>query len=440
MNLLKRVRLSRRAVLRGLGATVALPMLEAMLPAADAASAIPRRMGVFYFGTGMNGYDLFPKDTGPDFTLTPILKPLEPYRGDFTVLSGTSLQYGGGHSGDYTFLTGQVGRKQDGTIVNGISADQVVAARVGQATRFPSLQLSVARGTGYGGNLSTLSWNQNAVPLAAENDPHLIFSRLFKVDDAKARASRERGFQRRGSILDLVQGSAKQLETQVSRADREKLEEYFTSIREVEHQLAREKDWANRPKPAPDLNGMGDFSQPFAPGSSQFRYELFGKLMYDLIAMAFQTDSTRVVTYVVRRESAGGEWPEMNVSKSYHALTHHNNSPRDLQELTQVDTFYMRHWAHLLARLKAMKEPDGSTVLDHTMLAFSSGMGIDHSRDRLPTAVFGGKALGVKHQGHLKLADNTPLASLWHTMADRMGVNVGGEFQDSKGVIKQLVG
>jgi hypothetical protein len=99
----------------------------------------------------------------------------------------------------------------------------------------------------------------------------------------------------------------------------------------------------------------------------------------------------------------------------------------------------MRHWAHLLARLKAMKEPDGSTVLDHTMLAFSSGMGIDHSRDRLPTAVFGGKALGVKHQGHLKLADNTPLASLWHTMADRMGVNVGGEFQDSKGVIKQLV-
>ncbi len=135
-------------------------------------------MGVFYFGTGMNGYDLFPKDTGPDFTFTPILKPLESYRGDFTVLSGNFLQYGGGHGGDFTFLTGQVGRKQDGSIVNGISADQVVAARVGQATRFLSLQLSVARGTGYGGNLSTLSWNQNAVPLAAENDPHLIFSRM----------------------------------------------------------------------------------------------------------------------------------------------------------------------------------------------------------------------------------------------------------------------
>ena len=126
-------------------------------------------------------------------------------------------------------------------------------------------------------------------------------------------------------------------------------------------------------------------------------------------------------------------------ANDYHALSHQISTPQDLAELTRIDTIYMRHWAHFLGRLQSMKEPDGSTLLDHTLLAFSSGMGFNHSRDRLPTAVFGGRALGVAHQGHLKLRDNTPLASLWHTMLDRVGVPVGAGFQDSRGVIKELL-
>src|SRR5688572_14915864 len=161
--------ISRRAVLKGLGGvTIALPFLEVMRgTAALAAPQIPARMAMFYFGTGMNIPDFLPNDAGKEFTLTPILEPLKAHRADMTVLSGTYLEHGGGHSGDYTFLTGAVGRRMDGTIVNSVSADQVAAAHVGKQTRFASLQLSVAPGTGYGGSLSTLSWNKDGIPLPA---------------------------------------------------------------------------------------------------------------------------------------------------------------------------------------------------------------------------------------------------------------------------------
>jgi len=412
-----RKQISRRHLLRGAGgALIALPFLEAMtssvaLGAAQAA-AIPRRMGVFYFGTGMNIPDFIPKDFGRGFTPSPILRPLAAFRDDMTVFSGSYLEHGGGHGGDYTFLTGALGRKNDGTVVNSISADQVAAAQVGTTTRFPSLQLSISRGTGFGGALSTLSWNKNGVPLVAEDDPHLIFGRLFRADSPRERLGRERGFRRRGSVLDAIGQQAKEMQPSISGADRQKLDEFFTSIRDVERQLQTDVEWAQKSKPAPQTTGMGSFNQPYAPNSPGWRYETYAKMMYDLIALAFQTDSTRVLTYVVRKELHGGIYPEFGLSKDYHALTHHNNNPTELAELTRVDTIYMQHWAYFLERLKSIKEPDGSSLLDHSMLAFSSGMGFNHSRDRLPTALFGGRACGIAHQGHLKLADNTPLSSL----------------------------
>ncbi len=161
--------------------------------------------------------------------------------------------------------------------------------------------------------------------------------------------------------------------------------------------------------------------------------------MYDLITLAFQTDSTRVITYVVRTELAGGVYPEFGVSKGYHSLTHHNNDPQNLEELAKVDTIYMSHWAHFLNRLASIQDGNG-TLLDHTVLGFSSGMGIGHSKDRLPTVVSGGAGLGVKHQGHLKMKKSMPLSSVWHTMLDRVGVKVNERFQDSKGPIKPLIG
>lgn len=426
-----------------MGVTMALPLLEAMAPtsalAQSAVAKSPPRMGVFYFGTGMNIPDFLPKDAGKQFTFTPILQPLERFRDDMTVFSGSCLEHGGGHGGDYTFLTGAVGRRNDGTVVNSISADQLAAKHAGNETRFPSMQLSIARGTGFGGNLCTLSWNDRAVPLAAESDPYAVFTQLFRADDPRQRLQRERGFRRRGSVLDLVGEQAKQLETQVSRADKEKLDEYFTSVRQLEEQLQRNIAWAQKNKPQPSTDGLSPFTGPYAPQAPGWRYETYAKMMYDLIALAYQTDSTRVITYVVRKESQGGVYDEFGVSKDYHALTHHNNNAKDLAELTKVDAIYMKYWAYFLERLKSMKQPDGTALLDHTMLAYSSGMGENHSKDQLPTALFGGKSLGVAHQGHLALSKNTPLSSLWHTMLDRMRVPVPQHFQDSKGVIKELV-
>jgi hypothetical protein len=432
--------ISRRTVLKALGAAVPLPLLDAMLPARAVAGApaVPPRMLVCHFGTGMNVREFFPGDAGPDCVLPRIVKPLEAWRKRMTIISGLQLEHGGGHTGDYTFLTGTEGWTSTG-IKSGISADQVVANAVGQETRFPSLQLSIARGTNYGlQGLATLSWNKNGIPLAAENDPHVVFARLFGIDDEREAGRRHAAFRRRGSILDYVRGQAKRLDRRVGAADRDKLDEYFTAVREIESQLQRDVDWSRKPKPEPQLDGLGDYSRSLTPNAPGFDYTQYQKLMFDLIALAFQTDSTRVITYNVRQELTGGTFAVHNVSKGFHALTHHSNDPKNLDELAQVDEINMRFWAEFLARMDQVPQADGRSLLDHTVIAYSSSAGMDHSRDKLPTAMFGGEALGMQHQTHLKLADATPLARVWHTMADRMGVHTE-TFQDSRGPISELL-
>lgn len=430
-------RLSRRELLRGTGAVMALPYLEAMMPSSVLAApmpAPPARMGMFYFGTGMNMRQFTPPDEGKNFTTSRILKPLEPHRGQFTVLSGTCLAKGGGHDGAYPFAT-SIAKDQK----QSVSPDQLAAEVIGRDTRYASMQMSVRRGTAYGDQaLATIAWNRQGVPLAAENDPHVLFNRLFKPDSETEKAEQSVEFRRRRSVLDLVGEDARRLERQVGSADRQRLDQYYNSVRELEQQLARRVEWSNKTKPTPS-GSTGDYGKSMTPeGVPGFLYDTYAKLMYDLIALAFQTDSTRVVTYVVRTELAGGVYPEFGVSKGYHALTHHGNDPQNLEELAKVDTIYMDHWAHFLARLKSIREGD-QTLLDRTVLGFSSGMGIGHSKDLLPTVISGGAGLGIAHQGHLKLPDNTPLASVWHTMLDRVGIPVRGDFQDSTGPIKQLV-
>lgn len=433
-------------MLQDIGASLSLPFLESMIPRAAQASdrpVIPPRMAAFYFGTGMNMRQFEPTDFGPNFTLPRILKPLERHRGDFTVFSGTFLEYGGGHTGDYTFLTGVEAHK-GGSIKNQISADQFVADRVGGETRYPSLQMSVERGTNFGSQaLATLSWNKNGVPLAAESDPHRIFRRLFQPDTPTQARTREKESRLRSSVLDAVSEQARQIEPKISSLDRDKLDEYFTAVREVEKQLERNQQWAGRPKPQVDLDGLADYSKPSGPNDvrqSEFRYFDYAKMMYDLIALAFQTDSTRIITYNVRRELSGGIYPEFGISEDYHTLSHHNNDPRKLEDLAKADTIYMEHWSNFLKRMKETKEVDGSPLLDHCMLGFSSGMGIGHSKTRLPTLLSGGKALGLAHQGHLKLPDKTPLSSMWHTMAYKMGaVQKNEPFQDSHGIIEDIL-
>ncbi len=437
--------IDRRTVLRGTGAMMALPLLEAMLPrtsqaAVEIENAIPKRMGIFYFGTGMNMREFEPETEGKDYQLSPTLQTVSQHKEDFTVLSGTFLEHGGGHEGDYTFSTG-VKAKDSGTIKNEISMDQLAAEQIGRETRFPSLQMCVHRGTGFGGNLRTLSWNRNGIPLASENDPHILFNRLFKVNGPEDQEIRQTGFRQRRSILDAVMDDAKRLERNVSQQDGVKLDEYLSSVREVEKQLERDIDWNVKPKPAVDTNGMSDFSESYQihMQSGQFVYERYAKMMYDLIALALETDSTRVVSYVVRQESSGGTFDEFGVSKGFHELTHHGNDPKNLAELAKVDRIYLSHWDYFINRLKSFKQIDNSTLLDHSLLGFSSGMGIGHSKDRLPTCLFGGKATGIAHQGHLRLPTNTPLSRLWHTMLNRLDVQTGETFQDSSGVIDDLI-
>ena len=437
MNIQSFKRLNRRTFLRGTGTCLALPWLEAMKPqtnASESDSSIVPRMGMFYFGTGMNMRQFYPEGFGPDAGMSRILQPLDKHRGQFTVLSGTWLNHGGGHDGAYPFAT-SIARGEKQTV----SPDQLAAELHGKHTRFPSLQFSVKRGTGFGGQtLATISWNRQGVPLAADNDPQAIFNRLFRPSNAEQRSRQGDEFRQRGSVLDAVMSDAKQLQGQLGQFDRQQLDQYLNSVREVELSLRREIDWADRPKPAPSLKGFGDYEKAIAPeGNGKFIYDTYAKLMYDLIALAFQTDSTRVITYVVRTELAGGVYPEFGVSKGYHELTHHGNDPKNLEELAKVDTIYMKHWSYFLDRLASIRDGEG-TLLDHTMLGFSSGMGIGHSKEILPTMLSGGSGLGIRHQTHLKLADRTPLSSLWQMMIERMGVQVTGSFQDSRGSIGEL--
>ena len=267
-----------------------------------------------------------------------------------------------------------------------------------------------------------------------------IFNRLFRPASDAQRAAQGDEFRQRGSVLDAVMADAKQMQRKLGSADREQLDQYFNSIREVERGLEREIDWSDRPKPKPNLAGYGDYENAISPeGNGRFLYDNYAKLMYDLIALAFQTDSTRVITYVVRTELAGGVYPEFGVSKGYHELSHHGNDPKNLDELAKVDTVYMQHWDYFLSRLDSIRDGDG-TLLDHTLLGFSSGMGIGHSKTILPTVLSGGSGLGIRHQTHVKLKENTPLSALWQTMIEKMGVEVDGPFQDSTGAIEELVG
>jgi len=431
--------LPRRSFLRGMGACIALPWLEAMLPVGAKAASSPGRiprMATFYFGTGMNMRQFYPEGFGPDAKMSRILAPLEKHRNAFTVLSNTWLENGGGHNGAYPFAT-SIARGEPQTI----SPDQLAAEIHGKETRFASLQLSVKRGTGYGHQaLATISWNRQGVPLAAENDPKTIFKQLFQAPDESEKANELTEFRQRGSVLDAVMGDANQLARNLSPSDKEQLDQYLHSIRAVEKGLEREIAWSDRPKPAPDLDHYGNYLEAISPeGNGKFHYDDYAKLMYDLIALAFQTDSTRVISYVVRTELAGGVYPEFGVSKGYHSLSHHGNDPKNLEELAKVDTIYMQHWAYFLDRLASIKDGEGS-LLDHTMLGFSSGMGIGHSKTNLPTVLSGGAGLGINHQTHLELREKTPVSSLWQTMTEKMGVQTDGQYQDSRGVIRELVG
>ncbi len=427
---------------------MALPWLEAMSANAKtistagsmAASEIPRRAVFSFWGLGLNGRDYTPSETGRNYGMTPILQPLEAHRDDFTVISGMKLTHSGGHAGDRTFLTGTATHKADAKLR--VSVDQQLAAHAGGSTRFRSLVLGIQRGTGFGGSQdNTLSWTPNGTPIPAENRPDVLFDRLFRQESPEELAAREQGHAVQGSILDSVLESARRLDKRVGSEDKQKIEEYFSSIRDVEKRMEEEREWLHREKP--QVNWEGPVPKIEPKSDKSFDYRNYQRLMYDIITLALQTDSTRIVSYMAKKDLSDGtgSYKQFGNPYDYHTLTHHGEDPERLDWLTKVDIWTMEDWAYFLGKLKSVKEGEG-TLLDHVLLARSSSGGTAnaHNNTMLPAMLCGGSRIGVQHQGHLMAKDQS-LGDLWATMAGLMGMMVPPDFMGGEwaGTVKALI-
>ncbi|QDT36585.1 hypothetical protein Pan189_09450 [Stratiformator vulcanicus] len=440
-------------MLRGTGVAVALPWLESMssmsrsvVNAGEIAEhERPRRSVFSMWGLGLNGRDFTPTQTGKNWEETTILKPLSHLRDDFTIVSGLKLTHSGGHGGDRTFLTGT--STHDAGSELRISCDQELAEVVGNDTRFRSLVLGINRGTSFGNPQdNTLSWTRSGTPIPAENRPDVIFDRLFRSENAEQIAARKAGSARTASVLDAVRDEATRLNNRLGQADQRKLDQYFTSIRDLEHSMAEDLAWLDRPKPEVEPVDFGEDLQALDPQrqkKSTFDYRRYQRLMYDVITLAFQTDSTRVISYMARKDLRDGTYAygTMGCPYGYHEMTHHGEDPDKLRWLTKVDTWYSEEWAYFIEKLKGVPEGSGS-LLDHTMLVWGSSGGTRnaHNRTWLPTMLVGGHKLGVRHQGHI-IKEDDYFGNLWQTMFGFMGAPIPQDFQggEADGVIRELV-
>ena len=440
---------SRRTVLKGLGAAVSLPWLEAMGAmtswAADttAAKAAPNRMAFLYVPNGKNMADWTPKSEGSDFELPHILKPLEEVRKDVLVLTGLTADKARAHGdggGDHAralaaFLTGSQPRKTDGTDIRaGVSVDQVAASRVGDQTRLASLEIGCEAGS-MAGNCdsgyscvysSTMSWRSATQPLPKEVNPKLVFERLFGSGTDALRAQRDA---RRKSVLDFVREDAGDLKGKLGANDVRKLDEYFSAVRDIEQRIARSEKLP--PVQKPDIA---------APTAIPAVYQEHIRLMGDLMVLAFQADVTRVCTFVLANEGSNKPYPFIGVSEGHHDLSHHENNAKKKEKIRDINTFHVTQLAYIIGKLKAIKEGDG-TLLDHCMIAYGSGNsdGNRHNHDDLPIVLAGHGCGTIKPGRHIRFANETPLNNLWLSMLDRLKIGMPS-LGDSTGKLKGLNG
>ncbi len=441
--------MSRRAVLRGLGVSLPLPFLEAMLPRAVHAApstwrppvksgAAPTPRVIFcYVPNGVNILEWLPEGKGKGYGLSPTLEVLAEHREHFSLLSGLGHpRCTGGHSGGDTWLTGADLRAVPGKdYTNTVSVDQVIAERIGARTRFPSLEIGDLSGTGAALHSHTLAFDRNGTPLPAENSPQRLFERLFVPDDAESREATLRRQAEKRSILDAVQGEAKALGKVLGTEDRGKLGEYLESVRETERRVVRQGEWIDVPKPKVEAAGLQLNSQP---GDAHDR-PMWLDVMLEISLLAFATDATRVITFEWAREAGGyGVGGE-----NHHELSHHGGDPGMLKRLAGVDRGYLERLSRFLGMLRGMDE-GGRPMLDHTMVVYGSGMNSgpsgEHSPKNLPLLVAGGGAWGLKHGQHLAHDPerHPPLANVLLGIAQKMGVETG-QFADSTGTIDGLI-
>jgi hypothetical protein len=441
--------LSRRTVLRGMGVSLALPLLDSMVPAMTAmrlTAANPvRRFGTVYVPNGIQMINWKPQTVGTDFELSPILSPMAPLRDKMVVVSGLTNKVAdalpgegaGDHSrGPASFLTCVHVRKTEGSDLQaGVSLDQLVARAYARETQLASLELSLeskellgACDVGYScAYQRTITWRDEKTPLPMENDPRAVFERMFGESDsteAHVRASRLR---QRRSILDSLTGNLVRFQQGLGAGDHQKMDQYLAAVRDIERRIQKSEEQSGRELPEVDR-----------PDGVPATFAEHARLMFDLQLLAYQSDLTRVSTLMIAKEVSSRSYPEIGVPDPHHPISHHQNNPERISKVTKINTYHMSLFAEFLNKMKNTPDGDGS-LLDHSLLLYGSGLsdGDLHNHIDMPILLAGGAAGQLKGGRHLAFSTDTPLANLYVALLDKLGVREE-RFGDSTGGLEPL--
>ena len=428
--------LPRRTILRGLGATVALPLLDAMVPALaraqSAATKPPTRLSTVYVPNGIMMDKWIPDAEGANFQLKPIMEPLAPFRDRMLVLTGLSHNGGarahqGENTGDHAragaaYLTGVHPKKTEGADTQaGVSMDQIAARAIGTQNQLASLELSVDSPellgqceAGYScAYMNSICWRTPSTPMPMEDRPRVVFERLFGDAESTDPAVRLRRVKQDRSILDSVAKKANNLKAELGRTDQVKVTEYLDAIRDVEHRIQTVEAQVDRKLPKVER-----------PAGVPETFTEHAKMMFDLQVLALQSDLTRVTTFMIGREFGGRTYQEIGIPEGYHALTHHQYNPEKMAKVVQIQIYHAKHFAYYLDKLRSTPDGDGS-LLDHMMVLYGGGIsdGNTHLHDNLPVLLMGGASGQLKSGRHIRYGKETPMSNLLLTMLDLVGVH-----------------
>ena len=446
--------INRRRFLRGIGACLSLPAFEALSGRATAAApafattatGAPQRMAFIYFPNGAIHDQWWPTGTGKDFTLGPTLAPLESLKHRLQVVSGfahANAEAGNDGAGDHarangTFLTGVRVKKTAGSdIYAGVSIDQIAAQHIGRTTRFASLELSTDPHRKSGGcdsgyscaYESNLAWRSPTSPLSPESNPRLVFERLFGAGapgERSAHLVRRRAQQK--SILDFVMDDAKAVQQQLTHRDKAKLDEYLTGVREIEQRITAAERFPNPPDPAMET-----------PAGIPAAYDQYIKLMFEMMALSFETDSTRIASLLLAHDGSNRAFGEIGIAEGHHSLSHHRNDPDMISKVARIDRFYVEQLAGFLNLLESKKDADGQSILHNSTIVYGCGNsdGNRHTHSNLPILVAGNGG-GKLNPGRFLQLEDTPMCNLYLNMLDHAGVPRLERFGDSTGRLADI--
>ena len=439
--------ISRRMILRGMGATVALPLLDAMIPALTAAQSTPatavRRLGVVYHPNGVIYDKWVPASVGANFELSPTLAGLQPFKDQLIVVTGLFMDFAealGDGGGDHSracggYLSGVHVKKSDAVVEGGISMDQIAARAFEGDTQLSSLQLQIDDNSlvgscdvGYScAYSSTISWLTPTLPLQTENNPRVVFERLFGATDSTDPGVRAARLRQDRSILDSVMDRVKQLQRQLGAADNTRVNDYLTSLRDVERRIQKTEEQSAKE--------VFDVARPAGIPES---FDEHAPLLYDLQLLAYQADITRVITFMYGREQTPRPYPQIGVPEPHHSLTHHQNDPVKMEKCAKIQQYHLKLFADYLKKLRNTPDGDGS-LLDHLIILYGSGISNSdrHTHGPLPTLVVGGGGGALKGGRHLVYPEHTPATNLQLTLLNILGVPAE-KIGDSTGQFKEL--